>query len=296
MTTRAIEYIPPIEYEITPIVPPVEDAFRYGWREHEVETPDGKRMMKRTPLTLEDVLHPQEGDYIVESHDHELHRGYVAYVSRYQMRHRKDVIVLSDVRTDWGHRFIRPHAPDIGIFENVAEEKAWPTFYVQKENARPLVIFELVSPSTRVNYVYYKLLHYAQVGVPLYVILDSQTRHGEKIWSVDAYTLNTTGDYEPIFADEEGRVWLEALQIYVGTSDGQIACFDRNKERIGDYNEVSAERDAAKARALEAEQRNLELEAELAQLRKLLGGTDFQSVLHVTRLPHTPSSQYIPPR
>ncbi len=271
MTTRAIEYMPPIEYEITPIVPPVEDAFRYGWREHEVETPDGKRMMKRTPLTLEDVLHPQEGDYIVESHDHELHRGYVAYVSRYQMRHRDDVVVLSDVRTDWGHRFIRPHAPDISIFENVAEEKSWPTFHVQKENARPLAIFELVSPSTRVNDVYYKLLHYAQVGVPLYVILDSQTRRGEKVWSVDAYTLNARGNYEPIFADDEGRVWLEALQMYVGTLAGQIACFDKNKERIGNYSEVAAELESVKNERDAANTRVTELEAELERLRKLLG-------------------------
>lgn len=277
MTTRTIEYMPPIEYEMTPIIPPVEDAFRYGWREHEVETPDGKRMMKRTPLTLEDVLHPQEGDYIVESYEHELHRAYVASVSRFQLRNREGVVVLSDVRTDWGHHFIRPHAPDVGIFENVFEEKEWRTFYVKDENARPLVVFEIVSRSTRVNDVYYKLLHYAEVGVPLYVIFDSQTRKGEKVWSVEAHALNASGDYEPIFADDEGRVWLEELQMYVGSLEEQIACFDIDKRRIGNYTEVAvelettkAERDAAIERAQAAEQKSAELTAELTRLRQLL--------------------------
>lgn len=270
MTIRAIEYDPPIEYQITPIVPPVEDAFRYGWREYEVETPDGKRMMKRTPLTLEDVLHPQEGDYIVESYEHELHRSYVASVCRFQLHNRQDTVVLSDVRTDWGHHFIRPHAPDIGIFENVAEEKEWSTFYVKDENARPLVVFELVSPTTRVNDVYYKLAHYAAVGVPLYVILDSQTRKGQKTWSVEAHTLNAGGDYEPIFADDEGRVWLEELQMYVGAIAGQIACFDANKERIGNYTEVAARLEKVEAERDTANKRTAELEAELERLRKLL--------------------------
>ena len=47
--------------------PPEPDPFRYGWRYVRVEHPDGTVSFDQIPLTLEDVLHPEVGDFIVQT-------------------------------------------------------------------------------------------------------------------------------------------------------------------------------------------------------------------------------------
>ena len=42
--------------------PADQPEFPYGWREVQRALPDGSVEFDRIPLTLEDVLHPQEGD------------------------------------------------------------------------------------------------------------------------------------------------------------------------------------------------------------------------------------------
>ena len=46
------------------------DSFRYGWRYVRVERPDGRVDFDQVPLTLEDVLFPEVGDFIVQSTPH----------------------------------------------------------------------------------------------------------------------------------------------------------------------------------------------------------------------------------
>src|SRR5262245_32431575 len=41
------------------------DPFYYGWRMRRHVAADGTETLEQIPLTLEDVLHPQEGDFIV---------------------------------------------------------------------------------------------------------------------------------------------------------------------------------------------------------------------------------------
>jgi colicin import membrane protein len=50
--------------------PPGPDPFRYGWRYVRVTRPDGTVVLDRVPLTLEDVLHPEVGDIILQSDPH----------------------------------------------------------------------------------------------------------------------------------------------------------------------------------------------------------------------------------
>jgi hypothetical protein len=52
--------------------PPDDEPFRYGWREVHVARPDGTLDLERLPLTLEDLLHPEEGDHALHSLAHDL--------------------------------------------------------------------------------------------------------------------------------------------------------------------------------------------------------------------------------
>lgn len=47
------------------------DPFRYGWRHVERRREGGTRVLERVPLTLLDVLHPQEGDQVTHSDAHQ---------------------------------------------------------------------------------------------------------------------------------------------------------------------------------------------------------------------------------
>ena len=47
-----------------------DDPYRYGWRERCEEAPDGSLKLRRVPLTYEDTLNPQLGDYVSEDSIH----------------------------------------------------------------------------------------------------------------------------------------------------------------------------------------------------------------------------------
>src|SRR5690349_19951814 len=54
--------------------------YRYGCRFMKRTQPDGSETVEQVPLTLEDVLHPQEGDVISESRNHQVERRYLSDV------------------------------------------------------------------------------------------------------------------------------------------------------------------------------------------------------------------------
>ena len=62
---------------IAPIQPPPDDPFLYGWRYVRHTDPYGGDQFDQIPLTLEDVLHPEEGDFIVHSEAHERRNLYL---------------------------------------------------------------------------------------------------------------------------------------------------------------------------------------------------------------------------
>jgi hypothetical protein len=47
-----------------------EDPYRLGWRLVRQVSPEGAESWVRVPLTQEDVLHPQEEDFIVHNPSH----------------------------------------------------------------------------------------------------------------------------------------------------------------------------------------------------------------------------------
>src|SRR5688572_4405159 len=50
--------------------PAEADPFRYGWRFVYRKRPDGTLEEEQVPLTLEDLLFPEEGDFVVQTVGH----------------------------------------------------------------------------------------------------------------------------------------------------------------------------------------------------------------------------------
>jgi hypothetical protein len=271
-----------------PSDPPEDDPFRYGWRFVKRLLPDGTTDLERVPLTLEDVLHPQEDDIIPERPIQSLELEYLGPIFRDRAQRLRGGLVLVDCLVDRGAAGVRNHSPDLSLFEGVVRPPPLDigTFRLRPSGGRCLLALEVASPHTRVNDAVHKVREYHQVKVPQYVLVDQEEDGGPR--RLVDYRFRRRR-FVPVPPDEHGRVRLDPLGLCLGLRDNRVVCYDADSgEELGDYPRVfaawkagakarqAAERKARKAEkqarerteALQAaEQRLRELEAELRRLR-----------------------------
>ncbi len=227
---------------------PEGDPFRYGWRYVRCPTPDDPDHLEQVPLTLEDVLHPEVGDFIVHSDRHETDRMYLTAVLRARLEPHGQAIVLSDVRVAWDVPDLRPHGPDVMVIPGLRERRDWSTFDVTEEGVRPALIIEITSPETRENDVVRKVAHYARAGVAQYVIVDNLGRRGERQLRLLDYRL--VGDtYRLQPPDARGWVYLEVAGLWLGVEGDHVVCYTDDGTAFGDYATVVQQAAEAEARA-----------------------------------------------
>jgi colicin import membrane protein len=263
------------ERKVTP--PPPDDPWYYGYRDIHRRLPDGTLKHERIPLTLEDTLHPQEGDVIMESDLHNFLRSYLGNVFRWRTKDDPEALILSDTGIYWDDPKLpyTNHSPDIAAIFGVKNRKPeYPSFSVAKEGVRPRLIIELVSLNNRANDIDTKVHEYHELEIKMYVIADRQ-RIGDP-WKLIGY-LWRPDEYQNIPTDMHGRLWLDAVRLWLGADGTRLVCYDRDGKEIGfqatvggidqDRLEVEKQRDTEKQRADAAEAKAKELEAELARLR-----------------------------
>lgn len=258
--------------KVTP--PPPDNPWYYGYRDVNRSLADGTTKHERIPLTLEDTLHPQEGDCIMESDLHEVLLTYLATVFRWRTADDPGALILSDTGIYWDDPNLgyTHHSPDIAAIFGVTNRKPiYPSFHVGEEGVRPRLIFELVSPNNRVNDVDKKVHQYHEVEVPMYVIADR--KGNQDPWKLLGY-LWRPDEYMPIPTNIDGRLWLDALGLWLGVDGTRLVCYERDGTEIGDYTMIARKlegekqrAEAEKQRAETAEAKAKELEAELARLR-----------------------------
>ncbi len=239
--------------------PPRSDqaSFAYGWRYVERPGRNGRTERACIPLTLEDVLHPQEGDVLVPGDPHADDCNYLRDVAKDRHADDDSVAILTDCDVYWDIPELKNHRPDLAVIFGVKRQQDWPSFHVKTEKVRPRLIVEVASPQTRVVDVEDKLVEYARARVPHYVIADVDEATGRRRLVLKAYRL--TGrrrTYEPVKLNERGWAWLESLGLWLGTKvdpdtgGDRLALFDPQTElEIGDYTAIRRAGEAAEARA-----------------------------------------------
>ena len=228
-------------------IPPREpDPFRYGWRYVRIVRPDGTEGLDQVPLTLEDVLHPEVGDFIVQSDPHDSDRAYLKAVSKARLAGESTTVVLSDCRIDFNIPGVKPLGPDVAVFTGVRRRIMWSTFDVAREGARPVLVIEVTSPDTRSNDVGIKVDYYFRGRVAWYLIADvTIEEEGER--RIELILYHRVGrTYRLVPVDDRGWVWLEPVGLWLGqTRDAQggfmrLACYDpATGEEVGDYTAIS---------------------------------------------------------
>ncbi len=273
---------PALEEEIAPSL--IGDPFRLGVRWLRRTLPDGTEESYQIPLTLDDLLFPEEGDHPVQLAEHTEDCIYLGTV----LKLRKEAIpgswLIVDHRVDFDVPDLRPLGHDVAFFFNVRDPSlTGGTLRVDEVDADPALVVEITSPDTRQHDLRTKKAYYHQAKVACYVIIDSRVRGGvrQKAWLV-GYRYTADG-FEPIPIDDQGRLWVEPLNIWLKIVERQVRCIDgATGELIEPFMEQYKGRVAAEARAEAAEARTraelaarVDLEAQMAamqaELRRLRG-------------------------
>ena len=258
-----------------PESPREPDPFRFGWRYVRVTRADGTQDLDRVPLTLEDVLHPNVGDIILQSDPHDTDRAYLKSVFDTRLMGDSTAVVLSDCQVDFNIPGVRPLCPDDVVFLGVRRHIAWSSFNVAEERARPVLVAEVTSPETRSNDVGIKMDYYHRARVPWYVIADvTYEADNERRIELILYRRTVRG-YRREPPDERGRVWLEPVGVWLGLTRNarggfmRLVCYDpETDQEIGDYRAISRalEEEARARRRAERARRRAERQA-LAETR-----------------------------
>lgn len=246
---------------LTDAKPDRNDPFRYGWR----YVQRGDRY-EQIPLTLGDLLHPQEGDHAIQSDWHQEICTYLKGVFSKAVSADPHAVDLFDNRIVWDDPSLGAYGPDLAIIFGVRERKNWSTFRVADEGVAPTVIVEVTSPETCGIDRQEKRDAFERAAVPYYVIIDLVPRRKDPAPRIVAYTL-TAGGYQVLSSDERGRLWLKPLRIWLYLADGAVVCEDEQGNRFPDYVEVSETLEAEVAARAVAEEQVRVLQAELRRLR-----------------------------
>ncbi len=230
------------------------NPYELGWRDVLRPLPNGDYYPERVPLTLEDILHPQVGDFRMHSQDHERFCLYLHNVFSACVDHDPTAVVLHDVRVAWAAAGVEPHGPDIAVIFDVREHQDWATFDEETEGTKPTLVAEVTSPKTRQVDLIDKFDEYAQAGVLFYLIIDSHKVKGKQVRRLLGYQL-TDNSYVTLQPNEQKRLWLPPLKIWLGIDNNEPRCYDQDGTLIEDYIQMTTARTKAEARAQAAEAR-----------------------------------------
>ena len=221
------------------LVKPPKDPFFYGWRYVRSPLPNGETRLEQVPLTRWDVLHPEEGDFIVTNENHARNCLYLQAALESALSERPDAKVFFDHRIDWQVPGILPHGPDLTAIENYAG--GWNplrgTFMMREMNARPLLVVEVTSPSTRETDINEKIIEYHAAGIPYYLIADVQNIEDEMLMTVVGYRATAEG-YVRLPNEEDGAVWIPTVKLWFHPEGLRVICQDENRKKIPDRIEL----------------------------------------------------------
>lgn len=85
-----------------------DDPFRFGWRYVKRLQPDGSETYDTVPLREEDLLYPEEEDFVIQKPPHQRDAHYLFGTLKAFYARQPSVVVLGDCRVDWGPAGSRP--------------------------------------------------------------------------------------------------------------------------------------------------------------------------------------------
>lgn len=186
------------------------DPFRYGHRW--VEGPRGYEMV---PLTYEDLLDPQEGDFVT---DDNLNRKLAGYFQRFlekRFEDEKDVAVWSDFKLRFGESGKGP-GPDVCVVRGVRDrDRRRGSFWFGHEPGELVLVIEIVSRQYK-NKDYKDSKEICEErGVPELILIELLGEYLSGPYKLSGYRLDASGVYREIELDEEGGLVSEQTDLRI---------------------------------------------------------------------------------
>jgi len=240
--------------------------FHIGYRYVRTGDDAGREEWEKVPLTEEDFLHPLEGDRFMVKLGHTEAIWRLGHAITYGGRAKPAIGLFAELRIDWQVPGIRPHGPDVIVFDRdptgLASDTG--TLFVADLGLKPLVLFEVTSPETRHIDFGDKFDEYLYVGVPVYVVLDLAAPDGEP--RVIGFQL--AGDrYREMPTDPRLGLYVPALELWFRLEDGWLIVADAAGKDLPDSREMGLSLDAAEAET-KAEKQRAEAEKQRAEAEK----------------------------
>jgi len=237
-----------------------EDPFRLGWRYVQRTLADGEVEYDQIPLTLEDLLFPEEYDHAMNHPAHAEDCFYLYGCLKILMAEIPRSLVLVDCRVDFDIPGVRPLGPDVAVFLDAPEGWSAATLYVGQFDVRPVLVVEVTSPDTRPQDFDRKMDFYDRGRVPCYVIVDSEYHQGVR-HNVRLVGFRHAPDgYEPIPLDDQGRLFVEPLNLWLTIEDDRVRLINGQDGRL-----IDTPVDLYRTREIaQAEAQTAKVEAEIA--------------------------------
>ncbi len=237
-----------------------------------VELDDGSVEEQELPLTMELLLHPQEGDKVTQTDFHLTLVFSVLGRLRRWLERTPGVGVFSDLRFDWHREGLKPSGPDIAVVQGLPatraeiSEQIGGTFDTTFWGVRPHLVIEVVSPEhgrLRKKDLEENVDVYARAGVEEYLVFNPIRIGSEEPLELLGFHLAGGLRYSEIQGDPQGRILSQTTGLFFWSDPNarRIEIFDQTTEkRLLTDEEEKARADAAEA-ALRAAQ------AEIARLK-----------------------------
>lgn len=237
--------------------------------------PDGRVEIEEIPVTPELFLDPPPFEHkIVQGRKHNFYVQDLSSRLAVYFSHRKDVLVLSDVKHYLGVPSLPNPCPDVSVIQGLPFRDLEPeVFDVTVEGVRPSLIIEVVSPKDpeiRKMDMETKPRVYARAGIPEYIYLDPPRRKNGRRIQLVGHRLGARGRYRPMKQDAEGRLVSETtgLLFSVSAKGDQVVIVDAATGReLLPVEGLESARRAAERRAEAAEAEAARLRAELERLK-----------------------------
>lgn len=223
--------------------------------------------MTNVPFPPQTKIHYPESDGkpMAETMKHVLVITYLLDVLMAWFKDRADMYVGGNNMIYYAEGFPKlSFAPDVYLIPGLDKTprhiiKLW------EEKSAPSVIFEITSRATWEIDLGDKMELYAQIGVREYFVYD--VGHEELDPPLRGFRL-VDGKYERLRSNEDGELYSEEMNLALQEIDGTLRLVNpQTREVLKNYSENDEALREAEERALEAEQENARLRAELEKLR-----------------------------
>ena len=187
-----------------------QDPFRYGHRW--VEGPDGYEMV---PLAYEDLLDPQEDDFVTDDNLNRKLAGTFQHFLEQCYEDQADVAVWSDFKLRFGASGKGP-GPDVCVVRGVRDrDRRRGSFWFGHEPGELVLVIEVVSRHTKSkDYRDTKVICEAK-KVPELILIELLGEYLSGPYKLTGYRLDPSGAYQEIELDEEKGLVSEQTHLRI---------------------------------------------------------------------------------